>query len=388
MADRRRLFTQTSDKPAGYLAALRQRLAQRLHLADSVLVIPYRGFGTRAQVVLQGRVLGDQGMQAAQADDTLWENLHAMYLRFNSREVADVRVQVHWQGATWETTSDQEGYFQVELKPAHPLSATQAWHEVAVTLPDLQSTRQAGPVSAVGQVMTPTVLSTCGVISDIDDTVVATQATNLLKMARIVFLNNARTRLPFVGVAAFYRALQRGLSGNEDNPIFYVSSSPWNLYDLLVDFLAIHEIPAGPLLLQDYGIDAHKWLTVGHRTHKLAAFQRILRTYPSLPFILIGDSGQEDPEIYAEVVKTYPGRIRAIYIRDVSTAARDAAVQKLIAQTSKHQVEMLLVPDTLTAAHHAVAHGLIQAAALPTIAQEQSKDVATPDDVELLLEEP
>lgn len=387
MADWRRLFTQSNENAAGYFAGLRQQLAQRLHHADSILVIPYRGFGTKEAVFLQGRILVDQGMQAAQDDDTLWENLHAMYLRFASREVAGVRVQVRLQGETWETTSDEEGYFQVEMKPVRPLPITQAWHEVAITLPALQSATQPGPVSAVGQVMTPTVLSTCGVISDIDDTVVATQATNLLKMARIVFLNNARTRLPFVGVAGFYRALQRGLSGNEDNPIFYVSSSPWNLYDLLVDFLSIHAIPAGPLLLQDYGIAAHKWLTVGHRTHKLAAFQRILHTYPMLPFILIGDSGQADPEIYAEVVKIYPGRIRAIYIRDVSTDMRDAAVQKLIAETNKHQVEMLLVPDTLTAAHHAVERGFIQAAALPTIAQEQHKDVAAPDDLELLLAE-
>ena len=106
-----------------------------------------------------------------------------------------------------------------------------------------------------------------------------------------------------------------------------------------------------------------------------------------LPFILIGDSGQADPEIYAEVVKTYPGRIQAIYIRDVSTAARDATVQKLIAEANKHQVEMLLVPDTLAAAHHAVQRGFIQAAALSSIGQEQRKDIAAPNDLELLVEE-
>lgn len=208
-----------------------------------------------------------------------------------------------------------------------------------------------------------------------------------LRWRGIVFLNNARTRLPFAGVAAFYRALQRGTSGNENNPVFYISSSPWNLYDLLVDFLAVHDIPAGPLFLQDYGIDTHQFIAIGHRAHKLAAFQRILHTYPMLPFLLIGDSGQEDPEIYAEVVKTYPGRIRAIYIRDVSTDVRDAAVQKLIAEASRHQVEMVLVPDTLAAAQHAVHHGFIQAAALAAIGQEQSKDLAAPDDLELLVEE-
>lgn len=387
MAGWHHLFTQHSTHAAEYFAPLRQRLAQRLHHTEPLLVIPYHGFGTKEQVFLQGRVLVDQGIQAAQDDDTLWENLHAMYLRFASREVAGVRVHVHLQGATWEARSDQEGYFHVEMKLARPLPITQAWHVVSITLPDVPSTTQPGPVTSHGQVVTPTVLSTFGVISDIDDTVVATQATNLLKMARIVFLNNARTRLPFAGVAAFYRALQRGTSGSEDNPVFYVSSSPWNLYDLLVDFLAIHGIPAGPLFLQDYGIEPHKLITVGHRAHKLAAFQRILQTYPMLPFILIGDSGQEDPEIYAEMVKTYPGRIRAIYIRDVSTDVRDAAVQKLITEASRHQVDMVLVPDTLAAAQHAVQQGFIQAAALPQIGHEQSKDLAAPDDLELLVEE-
>lgn len=387
MANWRTLFRQGSENTVAAMTTRRQRLMQRLQLTEPILLIPYRGFGTKEQVFLQGRVLVDQRIQTAHDDDTLWENLHTMYLRFASREVADVQVQVDLQDQTWTTTSDREGYFQLVLTLARPLPITQAWHKVPLTLPDVQLPTQAGPVTAMGQVMTPTVLSTFGVISDIDDTIVATQATNLLKMARIVFLNNARTRLPFAGVAAFYRALQRGRSGGEQNPVFYVSSSPWNLYDLLVDFLAIHEIPAGPLFLQDYGIDKHKFITVSHRTHKLAAFQRILHTYPMLPFILIGDSGQEDPEIYAEVVKTYPGRIQAIYIRDVSTAARDATVQKLIAEANKHQVEMLLVPDTLAAAHHAVQRGFIQAAALSSIGQEQREDIAAPNDLELLVEE-
>ena len=56
-------------------------------------------------------------------------------------------------------------------------------------------------------------------------------------MSRTTFLNNARTRLPFAGVAEFYRSLQLGRNGKRNNPFFYVSSSPWNLYDLLKDFL-------------------------------------------------------------------------------------------------------------------------------------------------------
>lgn len=387
MAQWHKAITQLSNRADVQLDQLKQRLHQRLRLNEPILLVPYRGFGTKERVVMSGRVLRDQGIAAPQADDTLWENLHTMYQRFASAEVAGVRVQAQMQGETWTTVTDREGYFNFDLPLARTLPITQAWHDMQLTLPEHTITPLGQPVAAVGQVITPTVMSSFGVISDIDDTIVATQATNLLKMARIVFLNNARTRLPFEGVAAFYRALHRGTSGTEANPIFYVSSSPWNLYDLLVDFLEIHGIPAGPLLLQDYGFDAHKFITVGHHAHKLAAFKRILLTYPMLPFILIGDSGQADPEIYAQIVRDYPGRIRAIYIRDVSTGRRDAAVQKLINETNQQNVEMLLVPDTLAAANHAIERGYIHADALLPIDREKQQDAAAPGDIELLVEE-
>jgi phosphatidate phosphatase APP1 len=391
MANWSRIIRQIGIGAEGGIEQLKQRLHRRLQHAEPVVITPYRGFGTKEQLYLKGRVLKDNGIVAAQEDDTLWDNLHAMYLRFASHEVAGVRVQAQFQGESWEEVTDEEGYFDFALNLTHTPAVNQQWHTIQLTLPDRMavgpSSSPGTPVTAVGKVLTPTIMSTFGIISDIDDTIVATQATHLLKMARVVFLNNARTRLPFAGVAAFYRALQAGRSGSEANPIFYVSSSPWNLYDLLVDFLAIHKIPAGPVFLQDYGLAPDKFITAGHHAHKLAAFKRILLTYPMLPFILIGDSGQEDPEIYTQVVRDYPGRIRAIYIRDVSADIRDSAVQKLIAEADKHAVEMLLVPDTVAAANHAVQRGFIHADALPAIVQEKREDVAAPNDMELLVEE-
>lgn len=399
MANWRKIVTQISNHAETQIEQLKGRLAQRLKLAEPIVITPYRGFGTKAHLFLKGRVLEDKGIAAAQDDDTIWENLHAMYLRFASDEAPGVRVQAHFQGETWEAITDEEGYFQFEMQPARAPAINQSWHQIQLTLPEITHSSAvdqaasmpgklaAAPVGAVGEVLTPTNMSTLGVISDIDDTIVATQAANVLKMARMVFLNNARTRLPFAGVAAFYRALHQGMSGAEGNPIFYVSSSPWNLYDLLVDFLAIHEIPAGPFFLQDYGLDPGKLITLSHQAHKLAACKRILLTYPKLPFILIGDSGQEDPEIYTQVLREYPGRIRAIYIRDVSTAVRDRGVQKLIREADNHEVEMLLVPDTLAAANHAIQRGFIHPDALPAIGAEKRQDAAAPSDLELLVEE-
>ena len=104
--------------------------------------------------------------------------------------------------------------------------------------------------------LTPPPDAAFGVISDIDDTVLVSHATSTLKAVLTAILNNAQTRSPFPGVPAFYRALQAGPGGDGYNPVFYVSSSPWNFYDLLTEFMAIHAMPAGPLFLRDYGLQS------------------------------------------------------------------------------------------------------------------------------------
>jgi phosphatidate phosphatase APP1 len=207
-----------------------------------------------------------------------------------------------------------------------------------------------------------------GVISDLDDTVVRSSATNVLRMAWIVVLNNAHTRLPFEGVAAFYRALQLGAEGRSSNPIFYVSSSPWNIYDMLEDFLNVHGVPPGPLFLKDWS------LTVlgKHRGYKLGVIRRLLSTYQEMPFVLIGDSGEEDPEIYLQTVREHPGRILAVYIRDVTSGERDAEIRVMADEARKLGTEMVAVPDTTSAAEHAASIGLIAQDAIDAVRIEST----------------
>ena len=113
-----------------------------------------------------------------------------------------------------------------------------------------------------------------------------------------------------------------GPRARADNPIFYVSSSPWNLYEHLDEFLALHRIPAGPLLLRDWGLSRHGFAPGGGHSHKLDKIRGVLETFERLPFILIGDSGQEDAEHYRTIVREFPGRIRCVYIRNVPLTRR------------------------------------------------------------------
>ena len=345
--------------------------------SGNIRIVPYRSFGTPDALHVMGRVLRNPPLPPATVDASIWENAIATYKRLESDEVPGARVRVRYRDTVGEIAADQEGYFEYALRPTTPVPRTEPWHEVLLDL--VHPVPPEGTPAAVAHVLVPSLGATFGIISDIDDTVIQTGATDLLRMARAVFLGNAHTRLPFEGVSAFYEALQAGPLGGSANPIFYVSSSPWNLYDLLLEFFALHKIPLGPVTLRDWGISSRELLPTSHGPHKLGAIRRILETYPDLPFILIGDSGQEDPEIYATVMHEMPGRIRAAYIRNVSeTGPRRDAIEALARELAAANATLMLTDETIVAAQHAAAQGWIDPRALPGIGAAVAEDKQAP----------
>lgn len=304
-----------------------------------VVIVPYRGFGRERELLVSGRVLVDKAITRAIAAEPVWRNLMNSYRRFDSDEVGGAQVTARYRDTVAETVTNDEGYFSVRLEPS-VLDLSLLWHEVQLTLAGAASGTPEVP-TAIAHAVVPSAAAEFGIISDIDDTIVQTGATSVRAMIKSVVLANAATRLPFEGVADLYRALHR-----ERNPIFYVSSSPWNLYDLLHDFLDLNRIPQGPLFLQDWGIDEATLIHMPHETHKRKQIQQVLDFYPALPFVLIGDSGQRDPEIYLQTVQANPGRIRAVFIRDVTLEVRDRAVALLAQETRNAGVEMVIVRDS------------------------------------------
>lgn len=354
---------------------LRSRVRKVTGFISPLMIVPHLGYGTPDKLLVNGRVLEDEGFTPARDADRTWQNLTNMYRRFETDEVPGARIRALFQGMERETITDQEGYFSLEINPVRPLDS-QPWQEVELELLSPRS-RDGQPVRATAQVLVPSVTAKFGTISDVDDTVISTNVTNKLKMILTVILLNEHTRKPFEGVAAFYRALQKGASGSDDNPIFYVSNSAWNLYTLLVEFFKVQEIPIGPLLMRDFG--DHLLFPKDHDNHKRTNIKRILETFPHLPFVLIGDSGEQDPEIYSEIVKEYSDRIRVIYIRSVNkNPSRIAAIDKLIEEVGQTGSQLVLTPDSEFAAAHAAAEGLISTGELSDIRSETKKDQSSP----------
>jgi phosphatidate phosphatase APP1 len=124
-------------------------------------------------------------------------------------------------------------------------------------------------------------------------------------------------------------------------------------------------------MLRDWGVSAQESMPSGHAGHKLGAIRRIMDLFPALPFILIGDSGQEDPEIYHRVVHDYPDRILAVYIRNVTPRPdRVGAIRRLAKEVEKAGSTLLLMDDTLAAARHAASRGWITETALADVASD------------------
>ena len=193
-------------------------------------------------------------------------------------------------------------------------------------------------------------------------------------MIRIAYMGNAHSRKPFLGVEPFYKALQQGQEQSEGNPIFYVSSSPWNMYDLFDKFMSLNNIPNGPILLRDIELSPDNLTSFSHEGHKKEQIEPIFQRFPELPFILIGDSGQKDPEIYQQLTQAYPDRVLAVYIRDAvpNDDARREELDAIAQNIRDADVEFILFSETSTAARHAAAQGWMAEEAVSNVIPDTS----------------
>ena len=343
---------------------------------ESLLITPYMGFGNAEKILMRGRVLEDKGFRDSTETDSRWRNLKNSYRRFGTDEVPNARVKAFFQNTEKEVITDREGYFDLEMNSHDPLDLN-LWHDIELELLEPIS-EDNDEVKTNGQILIPPDTAKFGVISDIDDTILKTNVRNKFKMILTTVLSNAHTRVPFEGVAAFYQALQKGVSGDENNPIFYVSSSPYNLYTLLVKFLKLQEIPLGPIFLKDFGTHT-PFISGDHKTHKIENIKSVLETYTEMQFILIGDNSEQDPEIYKQIVKDYPERIRTIYIRKVNDEFENKYdVEALIREVQESGSQLVFAPDSEFAATHAAGENLITVDSLSEIHENKELDKDSP----------
>lgn len=351
-------------------------IKKRFGLFKPPVIMPYRGYGDRTLFWGRGRILEDPGLAMTLDGSSFVTMLRRAARRYRTDEVPGARVTWTLGDRSGTVTTDEEGYYEFTFEPGDSFDPDAPWHEVELRL-EAPSFYPGGEVDALHIVRTPSEKATIGVVSDIDDTIVETGAYSLFKHWKTVIANTAETRTAFPGTGAFYRALTDGAAGEETNPVFYVSSSPWNIYDLFERFMMLNEIPLGPMLLKDFGLTEEKWFTGGHDGHKTSMIDGIFDAFPHLKFILIGDSGQRDAAIYAQVARARPERIAAVFLRDVRPGKDNPDIVDLHVEMASHGIPCSVSEDLGEAADIAAREGWITAAQATAVHHAASRSRET-----------
>jgi phosphatidate phosphatase APP1 len=364
-----RIMTNLRDALVGILRVA-GRPVRKAQGERGVVLEPYRGYGSRDEVFLIGRVFRQSQADPASERRDLLDNMRDISRRIVRRAVPGAVVTARFYGAEEAFTTDRDGYFRVHLSPVHAPAADRPWHTMELSL------EQPQPVQAQAQIFIPPPICRYVVISDIDDTVMRTGVANKLKMLWRLFVQDAESRIAFPGVGALYRALHDGASGREENPMLYVSRAPWGIYDVLEEFFRLHAIPVGPILfLREWGVSWKSPLPRKAEDHKRELIHNMLALYKDLPFILIGDSGQHDPEIYRQIVDEHPGRVLAVYIRNVSrSSSRVTEIEELAKAVARVGSTLLLAADSVAMAEHAVKLGLVPPETISEVKSEKAAD--------------
>jgi Uncharacterized conserved protein (DUF2183) len=162
------------------------------------------------------------------------------------------------------------------------------------------------------------------VVSDIDDTIKHT----LVRQRREMLLNTfAREFTAVPDMAAWY---QRIATGEPNVAFHYVSGAPLQLMPPLADFLRSAGLPEGSVHLRAFSFNPSALLDADATSrHKQAEIAQLLADHPRRRFVLIGDSGERDPETYGAVIRNHPTRVAAVLIRDVTGESAEAERYRL-----------------------------------------------------------
>ena len=268
------------------------------------LIVIYNGFGTESGARVWGRALYDPGLGPAQPDESKWHKVKRSLGELDSDELRDASVTVKVLGKSYPVRADHEGLFRLDLPGPLPAGS----HDV-----DARVEHKPGYRTEAGRLLIFPRKPGVAVISDIDDTILQTGVADKAALIRKVLTSNAHDLRTFPQAPALYRVwAQRGY------PIVFVSGSPKNLYSRLTRFLSLRGFPTAALLLKHLGLEKGTDSLFETHRYKLRRIREVRELLPGYRLLLVGDSGEKDPETYAEVCRQDAKAVLAVMIHRVT----------------------------------------------------------------------
>ncbi|GAA1847058.1 App1 family protein [Microbacterium koreense] len=282
-----------------HLHAWRERRARARGLTPSVT--PFPSYGGSGWVRVLGRVLIVPPMP--QRNPGEYSSVRG-WRSFASVPIGYAQVTVTIGDVTHEVVSDRGGVIDAVL----PATLDAGWQTFTMSVED------SDPVESRTFIVDEDIRF--GVVSDVDDTVMVTALPRPLLAAWNSFIVDEHARQPVAGMAVL---LERVVRDNPGSPVVYLSTGAWNIAPTLVRFLRRHLFPSGAMLLTDWGPTHDRWFRSG-REHKADNLRRLAREFPDVRWLLIGDDGQHDDELYTRFTSEHPENVVGVAIRRLSPA--------------------------------------------------------------------
>ena len=303
----------------------------------------YPGYAAQGQARVLGRLLlAPAGTDPnARADIPGWRRLLTLEQQHGEIDISlgDTRVRAR---------ADEAGLIDLTIPVELPPGLNQALLHVVGRPPVPAPVHAASPDA------------TRGVVCDVDDTVWITGIRHPLRAAWRTFAGNGSTRRPVEGMAAL---LSRLVEDSPNAPVIYLSNGPWNLAGPINDFLDRHGFPAGALLMTDWGITPRALFRSG-KAHKRGSLEQLATELPGVDWVLIGDDGEHDPDIYGDFARAHPEQVAAIALRTVAPIG---------AESPETQVTIGSIPVFRAGDGTALAEELVRSNLLPG---HRAKDTA------------
>ncbi|WP_254873028.1 App1 family protein [Schaalia sp. Marseille-Q2122] len=332
------------------------RILQRLGYDPGI--VGFGGYASRGRVRVLGRVI-----MARTHDQRSWLSARRGWRQFFDAQVPREPVVVTVGGARVVTVADRGGYVDLVCE-GHGL--TPGWHTAwiqplsrvqvrecpalaslpfAVSAVSADEATAAGASSAAeppawveidgvridaGRAVPVAVRvvgdgERCGVVSDIDDTVIVSMVPRPFVAARHALVDRVAAREAVPGMAQLLTYLTERAAERAQEPVegvpaptVYVSTGAWNVVPTVREFMGRVQFPRGAYLMTDFGPSNTGWFRSG-REHKRRSLRRLAEDFPHMRWLLVGDDGQRDPEIYAEFAREFPEHVAGIALRSLSS---------------------------------------------------------------------
>lgn len=318
----------------------------------------YRGYANDEELVVFGHLFKSWAPDKYQSDKKGFKHAFSVLHMFRISPLKNVSVRLRFKDIDVTTRTMDDGFFRFNVPYKNDLKS--GWHTYEITC---NPEEEEYGIIEKAEFLKP-FESELSIISDIDDTFLISHSGNIFKKLYVMLARNVNSRKTFEDVVRHYQSLSTSGHNEEGNrnSFFYVSSSEWNLYNFIVQFAKLQELPKAVIKLKSIKTGITDFLRTGggNHDHKFIKIKDIISFYPQQSYVLLGDDSQQDAYIYERICKMFPMNIRAVYLRQTEKQKKEK-INAVLNNIEGMQVATCYFKKSTEAIEHSKQQGIIKA---------------------------